>query len=113
MRLPQWHSQDLPPMRPEKRAKNQLVTAGVYCGTEYSRAPAKSSRFNPDFYRVPSTWTTICTIWIFPEITWATRDVWMGGMLRGLLRGFASGFASGIASGFASGFASSYVGKQI
>ena len=56
-------------------------------------------------------------IWIFPEIAWATRDVWIGGMLRGLLRGFASGFASGIASGFASGFVSgfvsSYVGKQI
>ena len=52
-------------------------------------------------------------IWIFPEITWATRDVWIGGMLRGLLRGVASGFASGIASGFASGFASSYVAKQI
>ena len=51
----------------------------------------------------------IGVIWIFPEITWATRDVWIGGMLRGLLRGFASGFASGIASGFAS----SYVAKQI
>ena len=49
------------------------------------------------------------SMWIFPEITWATRDVWIGGMLRGV----ASGFASGIASGFASGFASSYVAKQI
>ena len=56
---------------------------------------------------------SISVIWIFPEITWATRDVWIGGMLRGLLRGFASGIASGIASGFASGFASSYVAKQI
>ena len=53
--------------------------------------------------------SSLGTKWIFPEITWATRDVWIGGMLRGLLRGFASGFASGIASGFAS----SYVAKQI
>ena len=67
-------------------------------------------------YRVPlkgiwvNTYIYIYTdTWIFPEITWATQDVWMGGMLRGLLRGFALGFASGIASGFAS----SYVGKQI
>ena len=48
-----------------------------------------------------------------PEITWATRDVWIRGMLWGLFQGFASGFVSGFASGIASGIVSNYVAKQI